>query len=66
VFGRERERGGCEREYEPVEQTSTLPMSHHTYARPGSPMLFQAQREGKGQSFGIYIVGFWILIGGLI
>ena len=49
------------------EQTSTLPMFYHSYGKAVAEHAVQARREREvSMSFGIYIIGFLILIGGLI
>lgn len=49
------------------EQTSTPPMPYHAYSRASLDHAVQAPaRKGSVMSFGIYIIGFLILIGGLI
>jgi hypothetical protein len=49
------------------EQTSALTMFYHSYGKTVRDHAVQAQREREvSMSFGIYIIGFLILIGGLI
>jgi len=49
------------------EQTCTLPMPYHAYGEVALDHTLQARRKkGVSMSFGIYIIGFLILIGGLI
>jgi hypothetical protein len=49
------------------EQTSTLPVSYHAYSKAAlDHAVASPARKGSVMSFGIYIIGFLILIGGLI